>query len=172
MVELVTGQSRNLAECNFNGNFSDRFLAEILDKIDKGIAELLKKYPGRKKPVIKSGLRGPKYYIEFPIAGRSVDAFGLILTTEKSIQSANKKHGSRIVDTDSYLAGENVSYKIDYSVNSSTVSGGKSKGTVYIRGIKSDTGFDSFKFVLEKNVDFSDLDAEMVIGAVEHLFKI
>ena len=70
MVELITGQSRNLAECNFNGNFSDRFLAEILDKIDKGIAELLKKYPGRKKPVIKSGLRGPKYYIEFPIAGR------------------------------------------------------------------------------------------------------
>ena len=40
MVELVTGQSRNLAECNFNGNFSDRFLAEVLDKIDKGIAEL------------------------------------------------------------------------------------------------------------------------------------
>ena len=75
------------------------------------------------------------------------------------------------MDTDSYLAGENVSYKIDYSVNSSTVSGGKSKGTVYIRGIKSETGFDSFKFVLEKNVDFSDLDAEMVIGAVEHLFK-
>ena len=56
-------------------------------------------------------------------------------------------------------------------MNSSTVSGGKSKGTVYIRGIKSETGFDSFKFVLEKNVDFSDLDAEMVIGAVEHLFK-
>ena len=82
-----------------------------------------------------------------------------------------KKQGAKIVDTDSYLAGENVSYKIDYLVNSSTVSGGKSKGTVYIRGIKSETGFDSFKFVLEKNVDFADLDAEMTIGAVEHLFK-
>ena len=40
LVELITGQSRNLAECNFNGNFSDRFLAEVLEKIDKGIAEL------------------------------------------------------------------------------------------------------------------------------------
>jgi len=45
----------------------------------------MKKYPGRTKPMIKSGLRGPKYYIEFPIAGRNVDAFGLILSTEKLI---------------------------------------------------------------------------------------
>jgi hypothetical protein len=26
--------------------------------------------------------------------------------------------------------------------------------------------------VLEKNVDFAELDASMVLGAVEHLFKI
>ena len=69
------------AQCNF----SDKNLAGALDKIDKGVASLMKKYPGRKKPVIKSGLRGPKYYIEFPIAGKNIDIFGLILSTEKLI---------------------------------------------------------------------------------------
>ena len=69
------------------------------------------------------------------------------------------------------MKGENVSYKIDYSVNSSSVGGSKSKGSIYIRGIKSESGFDSFKFVLEKNVDFAELDSQMIIGAVEHIFK-
>lgn len=53
-----------------------------------------------------------------------------------------------------------MSYLIDYHVDSTTASGGKSKGTIYIRGIKSqDGGYDSFKFILEKGVDFSDLDS-------------
>lgn len=53
-----------------------------------------------------------------------------------------------------------MSYLIDYEVNSTTASGGKNKGSIYIRGIKAtDGGFDSFKFILEKSVDFNDLDA-------------
>ena len=60
---------------------------------------------------------------------------------------------------------------IEYAVNSSSVGGSKSKGTVYIRGIKSDTGYESFKFVMEKLVDFAKLDSDMVIGAVEHMLK-
>ena len=70
-----------MAECQF----SDKHLAGALDKIDKGLAELMKKYPGHQKPKIKSGLRGPKYYIEFDLAGKNIDAFGLILSTEKLI---------------------------------------------------------------------------------------
>ena len=70
-----------LAECQF----SDRFLAGALDKIENGVTELLKSYPGRQKPIIKSGLRGPRYYIEFPLAGKHIDAFSLILGTEKLI---------------------------------------------------------------------------------------
>ncbi len=62
---------------------------------------------------------------------------------------------------------------IEYSVNSSTVEGGKSRGTIYIRGIKDqESGFDSFKFVLEKLVDFSDLDSKMIINACEHVMKM
>lgn len=30
----------------------------------------MKKYPDLKKPVIKTGLRGPKYFIELGIAGQ------------------------------------------------------------------------------------------------------
>jgi len=59
------------------------------------------------------------------------------------------------MSTDSFQGDESVSYMIDYSVNSSTVHGAKSKGSLYLRGIKGDNGFDSFKFVLEKNNDFN-----------------
>jgi len=65
-----------------------------------------------------------------------------------------------------------MSYKIDYSVNSTTVGGTKTKGSIFIRGIKSNHGFDSFKFVLEKNVDFNDLDTNMVLNALEHALKL
>ena len=65
-----------------------------------------------------------------------------------------------------------MSYKIDFSVDSSTVGGSKCKGSVFVRGIKGDNGFESYKFVLEKMVDFAQLDSDMVINAVEHLLKM
>lgn len=41
-----------------------------------------------------------------------------------------------------------------------------------MRGIRSEeTGLESFKFVLEKKVDFADLDSEMILNAVEHVLK-
>mmetsp|Transcript_41786 Transcript_41786/g.55068 ORF Transcript_41786/g.55068 Transcript_41786/m.55068 type:complete len:196 (-) Transcript_41786:1088-1675(-) len=166
-VNAMCGQT-SLAECQF----SDKHLAGALEKIDKGVAELMQKYPGRKRPQIKSGLRGPKYYIELGIAGKNVDAFSLILSTEKLLKDGKKDQGVKITDTDSFSAGENVSYKIDYSVDSSTVGGGKSKGTVFIRGVKSETGFDSFKLVVEKMVDFAKLDSDLIINAVEHFLKM
>ena len=76
------------------------------------------------------------------------------------------------MSTDSYSQGDNVSYMIDYQVNSTTADGAKSKGSVYIRGLKGEQGIDSFKFVLEKNVDFNDLDAELMLSAIEFLYKM
>ena len=85
-TSLFLGLTR-LAECQF----SDKHLAGALDKVDKGIGELMKKYPGRKKPNIKSGLRGPKYFIELPITGKDIDAFSLVLSTERLLQEAKDK---------------------------------------------------------------------------------
>ena len=51
-----------------------------------------------------------------------------------------------------------MSYSIDYQNNSSTAEGGKSNGTIYIRGVKTPAG-DSFKIVMEKGVDFNELDS-------------
>lgn len=167
-VAQFSGANRNLAECQF----SDHHLAGALSKIDKGISDLMEKYPGRPRPKVQSGLRGPKYFIELAIAGKNVDAFSLILSTEKLIQKAKKTENARIVDTNSFTKADNVSYMIDFSVNSSSVSGGKSKGSVFIRGIKGENGYDSYKFVLEKMVDFAELDSQMILGAVEHLLKM
>lgn len=110
-------------------------------------------------PKVKTGLRGTRYFIEFPITGKNIDAFSLIIGTEKAIQDGKSKFNSKIVSTDSFSSGENVSYLIDYECMSTSCPGAKCKGSVYIRGVKSDSGFDSFKFVLEKSVDFSELDS-------------
>jgi hypothetical protein len=34
-----------------------------------------------------------------------------------------------------------------------------------------DGGYDSFKFILEKGVDFSELDSQLVLKAYEEAFK-
>jgi hypothetical protein len=62
----------------------------VLENIDEGVKKLMKENPGMKKPFLKSGLRGPRYFIELPIEGKNVDAFKFILCTEKLIQEAAK----------------------------------------------------------------------------------
>lgn len=57
-------------------------------------------------------------------------------------------------------------------MDSSSVGGSKSRGSVFIRGIKPESGLESFKFCLEKNVDFAELDSAMILNAVEHIFKL
>ena len=64
-----------------------------------------------------------------------------------------------------------MSYLIDYQVNSETAPGAKNKGSVYIRGIRNEKGWDSFKFVLEKNVDFNQVDVDIVVNAIEESVK-
>ncbi len=76
-----------------------------------------------------------------------------------------------IIDKDSFQQGENFSFKFDYKVNSSTVGGGSSRGSVFLRGLRSD-GYDSCKFVLEKSVDFAKLDSDLILGAIEHALKM
>jgi len=157
-------QGQEVAECQFQ----DKNLAKALEKIEVGIKEIEKKYPGYKRPVIKSGLRKMRYYIEFPIVGKNIDAFSLILGTEGQIQKVKETQRGKILSTDSFQNGDNVSYLIDYQVASSTAMGGNSKGSVYIRGIRdADKKYDSFKFILEKSVDFNDLDSDIIIKALE-----
>jgi len=78
--------SNDLAECQF----SDIHLAGAMDKVDRGIVELMKKYPGCEKPQVRSGLRGPKYFIEFPITGRNVDVFGIVISTTNILKEGKK----------------------------------------------------------------------------------
>ena len=113
-----------------------------MDKIDDGIKRLQKEHPGMKKPFLKTGLRGPRYFIELPIEGQNVDAFKFIIVTEKLLQKAAKTSNAKIVSTDSYSQGDTSSFMIDYSVDSSTAPGSPTKGTIYIRGMKAPNGFD------------------------------
>ena len=106
--------------------------------MDDGLEKLALKYPDSNKPLIKSGHRGTRYFMEFPIVGKNIDAFSLILGTEKIIQACKEKDGSKVTSTDSFLKGEIVSYVIDYEVNSTTGQGFKTKGSVYIRGIRGE----------------------------------
>jgi hypothetical protein len=113
---LLTGGTHR-AECQ---QVRDKYLEGALQRLDEGLANLKLKYPNSQKPLIKSGQRGTRWFIEFPITGKNVDAFSLILSTEKILQNGREKEGSKVTSTDSFLKGEIVSYLIDYEVNSST----------------------------------------------------
>lgn len=63
-----------------------------------------------------------------------MDAFSLLVAVQTLLNE--KKEGSKIIATDSFLQDDNISYLIDYEVNSVEALGSKSKGSVYIRGIK------------------------------------
>lgn len=62
-----------------------------------------------------------------------------------------------------------MSYCIDYDVASSTASGGRCNGVVYLRGMKGENGVQAYKFVLEKNVDFAKLDSDLFITALNEV---
>ena len=53
---------------------------------------------------------------------------------------------------------------------SSSVPGTRNKGSLYIWGTKGEP-FDSFKFVVEKNNDFHDIDLDLILTAYEEAFK-
>jgi hypothetical protein len=71
-------QIKNTAEC---APFKDKFLDSIVLKIDNGIEELQKVHPGMQNVKINSGLRGTRYFIEFPIISKNVDAYSLFNQT-------------------------------------------------------------------------------------------
>jgi hypothetical protein len=49
--------------------------------------------------------------------------------------------------------------------------GGKTRGSIYIRGVKGQNN-SAFKFVLEKETDFADLDTDLIVGALEEVIKM
>jgi hypothetical protein len=65
---------------------------------------------------INSGLRGVRYFIEFPIVTRKFDALALNESTKQIIFSGKNKYGSRVTGKDYYHNEENLAYLIDYKV--------------------------------------------------------
>jgi hypothetical protein len=143
-----------------------------MQKVDEKLEELYERKPHTPKVKVQSGLRGTRYFIEFPVVKNNVDAYSLMQKTRTLMESNKKKYGVKVTGADSYLADENVSYLLDYKVDSPTIQGTKNSGTVYIRGIKGKDGWDSFKFILEKGQDFSDFDAELVSQAYEMMLGV
>lgn len=140
----------------------------VLEKIELGLQEVYKRHPDIPRVKISSGNRGLRYYIEFPIVTRNVNALALLEST-KTLMEANKgkPYFVKVKTTDSYLADENVSYLVDYQVESQQVRGTMCKGSCYVRGVKGHDGWDDFKFILEKSNEFSDFDAKIIVNAYE-----
>jgi len=72
------------------------------------------------RPNISSGLRGTRYFIEFPITGKNVDAFSILASTQSLINNSKSKYGSRVISTDSFFQDDNMSYLVDYEVESTS----------------------------------------------------
>jgi hypothetical protein len=52
-----------------------------MDKVDAGLEKLYRQYPNMQQVKVSHGLRGIRYFVEFPIVGKHVDAFSLLTTT-------------------------------------------------------------------------------------------
>jgi len=117
-------------------------------------------------------MKGLRYSVEFPIVGKNVDVFRIMCVVEDTIKQGYHKYSSRIRDRETFKNQDNVSQKIDYQVASSTANGANCTGTIYIRGIKGPDGNDSFKFIMEKSNDFSELDAEVMIEVLQEVNRM
>ena len=54
-----------------------------MTKLRSGVDNINKRHPGFQNVKISSGLRGIRYFIEFPIVGRNVDAYSILENTKK-----------------------------------------------------------------------------------------
>jgi hypothetical protein len=97
------------------------------------------------------------------VGGHNLDIFSIIVELEQQIKNNFNAQRAKVKRTNSFSKGDTSSYVIDYEVASTTASGGSCSGTIFIRGMKGKDGVDSFKFVLEKSVDFADLDSQLFI---------
>jgi hypothetical protein len=75
----VGNYQQKKAECI---QFSDKHLDKCLGQIENGIKELQQKHQGLQRPNLGHGLRGTRYYIEFPITGKNIDAFSILASTQ------------------------------------------------------------------------------------------
>jgi hypothetical protein len=120
-----------------------------------------------KKPVLNSGLRGTKYFIEFPITDKYIDTSSILNSVKEIL---NTTYGVKMTTNDTFSQEDMVSHIIDYDAPSSTAKGEINKGSLYLRGVKG-TEFDSYKFIIEKNVDFHDIDIKLILTVCEEAFK-
>ena len=92
------------AECAAGTGFSDKNLDDFKDKVNEGIEKLVAKDPNVQRVKLVSGLRGTKYFVEFPIAARNVDSCSLFQKVQQKLEKGKgNKYNVRVTQTDSYL---------------------------------------------------------------------
>ena len=79
-IAMISSQEEE-AECAF----TDRNLDEVMTKINNGLEDVGQRHPNIKQVKITSGLRGVRYFIEFPIVTRKFDALALNESVKKMI---------------------------------------------------------------------------------------
>ena len=62
--------------------FQDKNLIQVMEKVDAGLEKLYKQYPEMAQVKVSHGLRGIRYFVEFPIVGKNIDAFSLLTATQ------------------------------------------------------------------------------------------
>ena len=54
-------------------------------------------------------MKGIRYFVEFPITGKNVDVFRIMLVVEDTIKNGYHKYQSRIRDRETFKNQDNVS---------------------------------------------------------------
>jgi hypothetical protein len=120
---MVTNLCRDAEAAGPKRDYRDKNLEAVMEKINDGIDELVRNNPGMPRHHISNGLRGTKYYIEFPFGGPNIDSLTLFKKVENLIESNKKKFGVKVVHKDSFMGDGKIAYLVDYSVTSSMILG-------------------------------------------------
>jgi len=68
--------------------FTDKNLENVMQKIQNKIDEAAERNPRLPRAKISSGLRGTRYFIEFPIIGKNVDSFRIFNYVKSKMEDA------------------------------------------------------------------------------------
>ena len=104
---LLPTSTLKTAECAAGAGYSDKNLDDFKDKVHEGVEKLVAANPNVQRVKLASGLRGTKYFVEFPITVRNFDAYSLLQTVQQKLDKGKgKKYDVRVTQTDSYMKDE------------------------------------------------------------------
>jgi len=150
---------------------TNKEIEKMTANLESKIKNLEFKYHGKlRRQPINYGIRGTRLFVEFNINQSNVDTEELIRKALDTLEGGKQKYNFKNMGQERHQEEDLFSYKLDYEISSGNLQNAKNKGTLYLRGAKGKV-YDNYVFSIEKQNDFSDLEADAILAVYEEAFR-